>query len=116
MCWACTQQDLLELGLGRCRTQSGFGSGCTTGSNKFGNPKAPSANSILLGHTSRPKANGSCVRTHLAWVRYQDPSVMDHASESKVNGSCVRTHFTWVLSPDPILLGVASLLNSRVLS
>jgi hypothetical protein len=72
-----------------------------------------------MGHASRPNVNGSCVRTHFAWVLppdpillglAEDPRLMGHesgpnsghasgpkgdesASGPKINGSCIRTHF-----------------------
>jgi hypothetical protein len=77
-----SRQDPLVLGPVGGRTQNSFGSGCITGPNKFGDPKALGPDPILLGHVLGSKVNGSSVRTQLDWVRHHDPILL---------GSYVRT-------------------------
>jgi hypothetical protein len=47
MCWVLPEHDPLELGHIGGRTPNSFGSGCTTRSNKFGDPKALGLDLIL---------------------------------------------------------------------
>jgi hypothetical protein len=60
MCWVLPLGGPIRVGSYGGRTQNNIGSDCTTGSNKFGDPKALGPYPILL---DRPNSLGSCIRT-----------------------------------------------------
>jgi hypothetical protein len=70
-----------------------------------------------IGHVSRSNflgsvlgsiLIGSCLRTQLSWVLYEDPRVMGPASGPIMIGSCLWIQFAWVLPQDAIEMGPAS--------
>ena len=107
MCWVLFDQDQLEVGPIVERTQSSFGSDCTTGPNKFGDSKVLGLYPILYSLASEPKANstvsgpnslglGPAIRPYflgpcVGSKTNESGSNFDPASGPKGNDLCIRT-------------------------